>query len=120
MISLREISSSGGPFRAPARPDRCWLWLGAKDCASSPTAIAIWAGCAPPDTADVVRLLPHRDAEYLFAAHFRTTDRIEPTERDISTCRQLWRTARALGTSLQDNVLIGRSARFSFREQGLI
>jgi hypothetical protein len=120
MISLREMPPSVGPFRAPARPDRCWLWLGDQDHASSPTAMMIWAGCAPPDTADVVRLLLHHDAEYLFAAHFRATDRIEPTERDINACRQLWRTARALGASLQDNVLIGRSARFSFREEGLI
>lgn len=43
-----------------------------------------------------------------------------PSRNDIDVTRRLWRGARLLGVRLQDHVILGDGAAFSFRNAGLL
>lgn len=70
--------------------------------------------------AAIARGLVRLDAAYLFLAHNHPSGEARPSEQDIATTRQIWRTARAVGASLQDHYIFGRTGCFSFRENGLL
>jgi DNA repair protein RadC len=68
----------------------------------------------------IARALSVNATPYLYMAHNHPAGDPRPSHADIDTTRRIWRLARAVGASLQDHVILGRTRSFSFRENGLL
>jgi DNA repair protein RadC len=68
----------------------------------------------------IAHTLVSLNAAYLFMAHNHPSEILQPSVQDIAATRRIWRTARAVGSSLQDHYIFGRSGCFSFRDNGLL
>jgi DNA repair protein RadC len=102
--------------------EMCWLWfvghdhqvLGSLILRGGMSTIALPLG-------SIARALVRLNAAYLFMAHSHPSGDMRPSDQDVAATRQIWRTARAVGASLQDHYIFGHhSDCFSFREHGLL
>lgn len=101
--------------------EACWLWFVGRDRQILGEIVL------PGQTATVTlpldsiaRAIVGLKAVYLFMTHNHPSGDMRPSEQDIAATRQIWRTARAVGASLQDHYIVGRTGCFSFREHGLL
>jgi DNA repair protein RadC len=106
---------------ARERWEACWLWFVDRDhevIGSSVLPGGIATVALPLQS--IAHTLVSLNAAYLFMAHNHPSEVLQPSLHDIAATRRIWRVARAVGSSLQDHYIFGRSGRFSFRDNGLL
>lgn len=117
----RKVGAGYTDDDGPQRREICWLWFVGHDhhvidsmiLHGGMSAITLPLG-------QIARALVRVNAAYLFMAHSHPSGDVRPSPQDVTATRQIWRTARALGASLQDHYILGGSDCFSFRDHGLL
>lgn len=107
--------------RISGRNENCCLWFMARDHELLGDLMVrgrLAAVTLPLDA--IARTIVGLDAAFLFMVHNHPSGDMRPSAQDISATRQVWRTARAVGASLQDHYIFGAAGCFSFRDHGLL
>ncbi|MEO3414628.1 DNA repair protein RadC [Roseovarius sp. CAU 1744] len=69
---------------------------------------------------EVVKRALHHNASALILVHNHPSGDPTPSEADISMTRQVQNAADALGITLHDHIIVGKSCELSFRSQGYL
>lgn len=76
------------------------------------------SACAEPGKVFMTPL--KKGARAIIIAHNHPSGDINPSKADIATTRQLSAAGKLLGIELLDHIIVGGSAAYSFRENGLL